>query len=251
MKKADLEKAIFLYPGNFDLFTYSKNSHFRKFLKYSFDEELFGKAVNQNDCDLKVYQDLLIFSFIKFNVPLGSRILDIGGGNSRILSHFKNSHECWNLDKLEGVGNGPVDIDATSFRLVYDYIGEFSKELHDEYFDLVFSVSALEHVPWHDPDTYERILLDINRVLKVGGYSIHCIDIALQEDYAWTNDIIPYFFENAGVVNRFIPFLDLRNDLDLYSMSKTYFDRTWKVTTGRTYEDFGMPVSYNCLWKKS
>lgn len=251
MDLSQLVKTKLISPNNFDLFTYSKKSHFRKFLENNFDEELLGRSVDPLNCDLKVYQDLLVYSFIKLNIKEGSKILDIGGGNSRILNYFKNIHECWNIDKLEGVGNGPIDIDATSFRLVHDYIGNFSDELHSGYFDLVFSVSTLEHVPWHNPETYEKILDDINRIMKVDGYSLHCIDIALQEDYAWTNDIIPYFFDHAGVINEFIPFLDLRNDTDLYGMSKTYFDKTWKSTTGRTYEEFGIPVSYNCLWKKT
>ena len=240
----------FIRPDNFDLYTYSKKSHFRKFISHSFDEELFGVTVDPENCDLKVYQDLLMYSFIKFNIPDDSKILDIGGGESRILKQFKDEHECWNIDKLEGVGNGPTNIDTSGFRLVYDYIGNFNKELPDNYFDLVFSISTLEHVPQNDPDTYDNILRDINRVLKPGGYSVHCIDVILQDHYAWTNEIMPFFFEKAGIVNRFIPLLTLEQDADLFSMSKKYFDRSWKVTTGKTYEEFGRPVSYNCLWRK-
>ncbi|MBK8551291.1 MAG: hypothetical protein IPL53_09635 [Ignavibacteria bacterium] len=38
------------------------------------------------------------------------KILEIGGGDSRILKHFSKDFECWNLDKMEGLGNGPVAI---------------------------------------------------------------------------------------------------------------------------------------------
>jgi ubiquinone/menaquinone biosynthesis C-methylase UbiE len=241
----------FVRPDNFDLYTYSKKSHFRSFVRNSFDEELFGVPVDPDDCDLKVYQDLLMFCFIKFNIPEGSKILDIGGGDSRILRYFKDDHECWNIDKLEGVGNGPTDIDTTAFRLVHDYMGNFNDELPDNYFDLVFSISTLEHVPQNDPETYNNILGDISRVLKPGGYSVHCIDVILQDDYAWTNEIMPFFFENAGTINKFIPLLSLNKDPDLFLMAKKYFDRAWKITTGKTYEEFGRPVSYNCFWRRT
>ncbi len=153
----------FITPLNFDKFTFSKMDHFNLFLEHNFDEELFGCVVDPGDCDLKVYQDLLIYSFIKFNVPAGSKILDIGGGDSRILKHFKNDYECWNIDKLEGVGNGPTDIDTTGFRLVFDYMGNFNNELPENYFDFVFSISTLEHVPADEAKIHADILKDINR----------------------------------------------------------------------------------------
>ncbi len=241
----------FITPEKFGEFTYSKRRHFDLFIQSNFDEELFGYKVDPDNCDLKIYQDLLMLSFIKFNVPEGSKILDIGGGDSRILKYCRDKYECWNIDKLEGVGNGPTEIDTTGFRLVYDYMGNFNDELPDNYFDLVFSISTLEHVPQNDPETYENILKDINRVLKPGGYSVHCIDVILQDDYAWTNEIMPFFFENAGTMNKFIPLLSLDKDPDLFVMSKKYFDRSWKVTTGKTYEEFGRPVSYNFLWRSN
>jgi hypothetical protein len=210
---------------------------------------LFGKAVDPEDCDLKVYQDLFMFSYIKKNLSPGSKILDIGGGDSRIIRYFRDIHECWNIDKLEGVGNGPTDIDTTGCRIVYDYIGNFNDQLPDDYFDLVFSISTLEHVPANDPETYGKIVKDINRVLKQGEYSVHCMDVVLQDDYQWTNDIMPYFFENAEVINQFIPLEKLLDDPDLFTMSEKYFNRSWKVTTGRTYQEFGRPASYNLIWK--
>jgi ubiquinone/menaquinone biosynthesis C-methylase UbiE len=126
------------------------------------------------NCDLKVYQDLLTFSFIKQNYDRPIKMLDVGGGTSRILEHFKKEHECWNIDKLEGVGNGPLgqDVQTEEIKFVFDYMGNFNKELPDNYFDLVFSISTLEHVPLNDTEAYGNILKDINRVLKPGSYSL-------------------------------------------------------------------------------
>jgi len=241
----------FLTPAKFNDFTYSKKDHFDLFLQSNFDEELFGYKVDPGNCDLKIYQDLFIYSFIKMNIPPGSKLLDIGGGDSRILKFFKDDYECWNIDKLEGVGNGPTDVDTSGFRLVDDYMGNFNEELPNDYFDLVFSISTLEHVPLDDFETYENILKDVNRVLKPGGLSVHCIDVVWLEPIVWSNAILPYFFEHQEMMNKFIPLLDAREDPNLFVMSEFYFSNNWQFTTGKTYEEFGKPFSYNFLWKKA
>ncbi|MBL8005896.1 MAG: methyltransferase domain-containing protein [Ignavibacteria bacterium] len=241
----------FISPEKFNEFTFSKKRHFDVFLENNFDVELFGYRVDPLNCDLKIYQDLLVYSYIKLNVPKGSKILDVGGGDSRILKIFKDDYECWNIDKLEGVGNGPTDIDITGYKLVYDYMGNFNPELPDNYFDLVFSISTLEHVPLDDFETYENIRKDINRVLKPGGYSLHCIDVVWLEPIVWTNAIMPYFFEKEKMFNSFLDLLDVRKDPELFIMSELYYSKNWQFTTGKTYDEFGKPFSYNFLWQKS
>lgn len=240
----------FVSPDKFDDFTYSKTKHFELFKENNFDIELFGYAVDPENCDLKIYQDLLIFSYIKLNLPKGSSMLDIGGGDSRILKYFKNDYECWNIDKLEGVGNGPTDIDTSGYKLVHDYMGNFNKELPDNYFDLVFSISTLEHVPLDDLTAYENILKDINRVLKPGGYSVHCIDVVWKDNFVWTNQIMPYFYKHQQIMNKFVEMDKLMTDPETFTMAKKYYEKTWQFSTGKTYEDFGRPISYNFLWKK-
>lgn len=238
-------------PENFNDFTFSKKKHFDLFKNNGYDEELFGYVVDPEECDLKIYQDLFMLSFIKDNIAKGSKILDLGGGDSRMLRYFKDEHECWNIDKLEGVGNGPTDIDTSGFRLVFDYMGNFNEELPNNYFDLVFSISTLEHIPLDDYETYENIRKDIDRVLKPGGYSAHCIDVVWKDDFIWTNNIMPYFFKKEKMINDFVPFDKIMGNSELFVMPEKYYEKTWQFTTGKTYEEFGRPVSYNFLWKKS
>jgi len=208
MNKAFSQK--FLTSASFNEFTYSKNKHFNAFFSNDYDEELFGKAVNPSYCDLKVYQDLLVFSFIKQNILAGSKILEVGGGNSRILKYFQEDYECWNIDKLEAAGHGLIEIDTTGFRLISDYMGNFNEELPEGYFDLVFSISTLQHIPHGDIKIYNNILKDINRVLKPEGYSIHCVEhetnqLLKNEKKVWVNPIISFFFDNQKMINDFIP----------------------------------------------
>jgi len=232
---------------NFCDFTYSKMSHLQIFNK-KYGKTLFGKQIDINSCDLKVYQDLLVFSFIKNNLPKQSKILEVGGGNSRILNYFKKIHECWNIDKFEGEGNGPVGFKKTDYKTVIDYIGSFNEEIPDNYFDLVFSISVLEHVDHNNIREWNNILDDINRVLKRGGVSFHCIDIVMNKNGNWMHKIIPYIYKEQKTINKYVSLELADTDPDLYVMSKEYYEKTWIHTTKRTYEEFGRPASYNILW---
>lgn len=244
-----------LNADNFNEFTFSKKWHFEYFLKNNYDEELYSVTVDPDYCDLKAYQDLFIFSYIKNNIRKGSKLLDIGGGDSRILNYFQNDYECWNIDKLEGIGHGPKEIDTSGFRLVQDYIGNFNDELPENYFDLVFSISTLEHIPIDNNLIYENILKDINRVLKKDCHSVHCVDHTTDRllgsvEEVWVNPIIPYFFKNQVMINKFIPLEIVETDAGLFYMSEKYFNDKWAEATGKTYEEFGKPFSYNFIWKK-
>ena len=88
------------HPGNIADFSYSKLSHFALFRGLPFQSYNVGDP-NPAICDLKVYQDYLTYCFIRNNVAPGSRILEVGGGDSRILKFFSKEYECWNADKCE------------------------------------------------------------------------------------------------------------------------------------------------------
>lgn len=108
------------------------------------------------------------------------RIAEAGGGHSRILPKLAAAgHECWNIDRLEGAGNGPKAEPAhADYRLVKVFLGEFSPELSADYFDVVCSVSVVEHIP---DDEYAGFVRDATRILKSGGLFIHAIDVYLMD----------------------------------------------------------------------
>ncbi|CAD5942496.1 glycosyltransferase [Planktothrix agardhii] len=232
--------------SNFGNFTYSKESHFAKFKR-------FGWTVNTEleTCDLKVYQDLLVYNFIIQNLPPGSKLLEIGGGESRLIEALKDNYECWNLDKFEGVGNGPVSpYEAKDHRIVLDYIGNFNQELQDNYFDFVFSISTLEHIWPENDENFKNICDDIDRVLKPGGLCLHCIDIVLRSTDMWTNGILPYMINNIKMLHPITPFAEIPLEPDTFFMSETAYERSWQGAINKTYEDFGKPLSYNVLYEK-
>lgn len=230
-------------------FSYSKLSHFELFKGLPFQSYNVGDP-DPAICDLKVYQDYLTYCFIRRNIRPGSKILEVGGGDSRILKHFSREYECWNADKCEGLGNGPVKFTSPHYRIVYDYVGSFNPELPDAYFDFVFSISALEHTP-EDQAIRVNVLKDMNRVLKPGCPSFHCFDAILRRaGKSWVNGLIPYLYANAPLQTKFAPLAEIEKDPDTYAMSQQAYEANWQPITKDPYENFGRAFSMNVFWTK-
>jgi ubiquinone/menaquinone biosynthesis C-methylase UbiE len=234
-------------PENIADFSYSKLSHFDLFANLPFRSYNVGDP-DPAICDLKVYQDYLTYCFILRNIPKGARILEVGGGDSRVLKYFSKDYECWNADKCEGLGNGPIKFTSPHYRIVYDYVGSFNPELPDHHFDFVFSISALEHSP-EDQAIRVNVLKDMNRVLKPGCPSFHCFDSILRPaGKSWVNGLIPYLYANAPLQTRFAPLAEIESDPDTYAMSQHAYESSWQSITKDSYEKFGRAFSINLCW---
>lgn len=237
-------------PENITDFSYSKLSHFDLFTELPFKSYNVGNP-DPTACDLKVYQDYLTYCFILRNIPKGARILEVGGGDSRVLKYFSKDYECWNADKCEGLGNGPVKFTCPHYRIVYDYVGSFNPELPDSYFDFVFSISALEHTP-EDQTIRVNVLMDMNRVLKPGCPSFHCFDSILRPaGKSWINGLIPYLYASAPLKTRFIPLSEIEQDSDTYTMSQQAYETNWQPITKDSYDQFGRAFSLNLCWNRA
>lgn len=229
-------------------FVYPKRKHLEHF-------ERFGPyaTIDPFSRDLKAYQDLLTYTHIIDNLPPGARILEIGGGNSRVLQALAEHYECWNLDKAEGIGNGPTQIIShPKVQHVYDYIGVNSKDLPEEYFDLVFSISTLEHLET-TRDSAKRMLDDVDRILRPGGLSFHTLDLTIKHDDSGT-DVTEFMQEFEDYIHRqkglVAPLHDLHLQGDLYAMPEALYQSLWYPVTGIPYQEFGKPTSALFYWKK-
>ena len=237
---------------NPDDYTVAKSKHLIYFVNNDYDLELFGHKIDLEDSRLKIYQDLLVYVFINQYIKPGSKILEVGGGNSRILPKILNNYECWNIDKFEGAGNGPDHIpdDQKDIHIIKDFIGNGNDELPGNYFDFVFSVSALEHVPGDNEILYDQIINEIQFVLKDGGYSLHCLDIVKKNSHFWIHNLITSFFKKLKTLNVFIPGEKIFNDDSVFYMSENAYNIHWKKFTKKEYALFGKPTSYQIFWKK-
>jgi SAM-dependent methyltransferase len=131
--------------------------------------------VDAKNPNLKNIQDAFILAHL--HKHQNCKIAEIGGGQSRVLEKLSKKNECWNIDKLEGLGAGPKAYKPSSnVRLVRAYVGDFDCKIPDSYFDVVFSISVIEHIL---EDKLKAFFIDMSRILKPGGYCIHAIDTYL------------------------------------------------------------------------
>lgn len=226
-------------------FSFSKTGHFKKMVPLP-----IHNSQSPATCDLKVYQDSFIHTFIMDNVAPGAKILEIGGGESRVIKEFHEQYEFWNLDKLEGSGYGPKSVmDDFGFKLVRDYIGNFSKGLPDNYFDLVYSISTIEHFS-NQPKDLMAIYQDIQRLLKPGGLSVHCIDALLYEDHYFVHPFVDYVYEQEAPIFPLVSFKELMTCQNLWTLPPFAFYTRWYHLVKKSMRKFGHPFSINILWKK-
>ncbi len=126
---------------------------------------------------LKHIQDTFMLSVLQ-NLK-GAKILEFGGGHSRILTSLSANNECWNVDKFEGADAGPKRIvRQRNVQTVKAFLGDFNDKIPSDYFDYVVSISVVEHIPHGD---LERVFADCARVLKPGGNLVQAIDLYLPD----------------------------------------------------------------------
>jgi hypothetical protein len=139
---------------------------------------------------LKGIQDSFVLA--QLHDAEGLIIAEVGGGHSRILKRLEDRNECWNIDKFEGAGNGPKSLPTdTKAKIVQTFVGEYDPQLPSDYFDCVFSISVIEHIP---PTQLKDFFADCFRMLKSGGRMYHAIDAYVADvpnDYV--NELLGYY----------------------------------------------------------
>jgi predicted SAM-dependent methyltransferase len=116
----------------------------------------------------------------------GQKILEVGGAYSSLPKYLHDLYGCeaWIGDDF-GMESGssswsrwgnPYTLPQKnpSVKYVFKNFGLYAKEYPSSYFDRIFSVSTLEHIP------YEKrldVFKDMHRCLKPGGKQLHTIDV--------------------------------------------------------------------------
>ena len=153
----------------------------RKPLLWSaWDAGLADEIGSTPDFELKAIQDLAVYTHLRD--AAGLRIAEAGAGNSRLLPALAPANECVAVDKFAGEAGGPSRApEIAGVRTVAAYLGEGDPGLADAAFDVVFSISVLEHVGGAAVDAFHR---DQLRILKPRGLFLHAIDIYLEDSPA-------------------------------------------------------------------
>ena len=108
------------------------------------------------------------------------RILELGPGFNLLFHRlYAKEKDYWTIDTQEFYNDNNLFETAINKRPEATHInslmGEFCEELPNNYFDMIFSISALEHVP---ENKIEDCYKDMYRVCKDGGTISHSIDVS-------------------------------------------------------------------------
>lgn len=127
---------------------------------------------------LKDIQDAVAYSYLYDKA--GIDIAEIGAGNSRLLQPLAHTNRCYAIDEYEGVGGGPTSrplLDKVEF--IDCIIGNSKGIIEDASFDIIYSVSVVEHVPSNQLSAF---FADCRRILKPGGLMVHLIDVYVESE---------------------------------------------------------------------
>ena len=116
------------------------------------------------------------------------KVIEVGGGYSSLPQSLADRYgpEVWVGDDF-GAQEGRSELwrrwgeprelqnKHPSVRYVFEPFGAFSSSFPDGYFDRIFTVSTLEHIP---PPKRLAVIKDMNRCLAEGGRQLHTIDIS-------------------------------------------------------------------------
>lgn len=126
--------------------------------------------------ELKASQDLAVYS--KLRHLAGRKVGEIGGGKSRIIGALGRRNAAFNIEKFSGVAGGPSsEIFIDQVTNINAHVGDFSDLLPSDFFDALFSISVVEHIP---NLALGAFLEDQVRVLRVGGHFLHAIDLYIE-----------------------------------------------------------------------
>lgn len=136
------------------------------------------------DWSLKEYGTLFVYDQITANGA--KRVLEVGCGYDTFFARHMNQIgvEYWNIDKANahlGIGKNETrflsvvaEREKLGARHVDGFLGDAIPELPDAWFDLVFSMSVIEHI---DDAFMPNVTREILRILRPGGFSAHSIDV--------------------------------------------------------------------------
>lgn len=141
------------------------------------------------------------------NWSKGERVLDVGAAYSPLPAHIARTYGCevWAVDDFgqEGDdpfwtrGRDPADlIDANpEVRYVRERVGDPTRSsLPERYFDCIYSVSTLEHIP---PREVRSVWRHMDRLLRPGGEMMHAVDIALPTSRGLPHVVLAVGFDLA------------------------------------------------------
>lgn len=122
------------------------------------------------------------------NFKKGEKVIEVGGAYSALPQYLsdKFSVEAWIADDF-GIesnealwsrwgGREELKLKFPSVNYVFERVGGGKGAIPSDYFDCVYTVSTLEHIP---PCNMKKVFDHMCKMLKPGGRILHCVDVPM------------------------------------------------------------------------
>lgn len=194
--------------------------------------------------DLKDVQRPWILKAIVSSMKPSSRLLEIGAGDPHVANILnKLGHDVTVIDPYDGTGNGPKEYDFLSrqypnLKFIRDFLTTESKGIQLNFFDCVYSISVLEHVPY--PDLAELFKAVRKFGKSEGFWSIHAVDHVLMGGGAESHlEKLKHMINELGIDSQELDdmLLRLTGDVETYFLSAEGHNM-WRG--GLSYDEFPM-----------
>lgn len=173
------------------------------------------------------------------------RVLEIGAGQPVVADLLQRlGHEVWVADPYDGTGNGPTEY--RRFRSLYPALHLVPERFCPtttlpaaEYFDCIYSISVLEHVP---RTGLAEVMAGLRHFLRPDGITIHAVDHVLRGNgadghLAGLRALCPGWGVSGPELDDLLG--RLTGDTETYYLSAEGHNR-WRGTT--PYDEFPMRV---------
>ncbi|MBS1553131.1 MAG: hypothetical protein JST15_13780 [Bacteroidetes bacterium] len=225
-------------------FAYSRNSHVNFFQNKNCDMLLYGRRIESWDYDLNIYQNLYIYSFIRDNINVGARILEIGNKDDYIINHFKNQRGCYRIENPELLSKNAEDLADTP--IIKDSLWNMSKGIPDDYFDFIFSKSGFDDLST-DEQAHKNILNNINRMLKPSGYALINFSGKLIDPWVKTDPFLLFVTKEVTPQTiKYTPLTNSKNHSDILNDPDLFH-----FFNNDNPNDKARMISFNFLWRKN
>jgi hypothetical protein len=196
--------------------------------------------------DLTRYQGAAAHYIVAGSVKPGGDVLFIGADAPPGIQTLASTHRVWRLRdhakwRVDGFAGDPAYVESLSGTEAYP--PQFPQ------FDAIVSTGWCGEIP-DDPHVLEGLSLYLQACTRPGGINAHFFSAVLHGTYFWTGAGHAYLQRRFAPAPGWRTLDELLWQRDLFFMSEAVYHEHWERATGRSYGEFGRPLSLGLIWRQ-